>query len=351
MTADSYTDPLAFDYGIGFKSAAERVKGERDRRLALAARQMPFHHPFLDDCLRSIMPHDYIIVGARTGCGKTELARSIAASNAAAGKRVGYFALEAEADEIERRTKYGILSALIYEHGIRLGKPFAYSDWYRGAHDGALRELEDEADQLMAERYKTLLTYYRGQRFNHEDVRRLLLAQQDSIDLFVLDHLHYVDIDDDNENRGMKETVKAIRNSALLVGKPVIMVVHLRKRERASKALMPTPEDIHGSSDIAKECTHTIMLEPARSVPATSKYHANTFFTVVKDRGEGANYMLALCQFDRRTKSYAEHYTLGRDEGGKFEPLGTSEVPFWAERHEPLSDPYGAADSLLRGDE
>lgn len=345
MTDSAHTDPLAFDYAIGFKSSAERIKGERERRLDMAAREIPYHVPFLNDCLRSIMPHDLIVVGARTGVGKTELVRSIASSNAAAGRRSHYFALEAEADELERRTKYGVLAQLVFEHRVLpKGTFFNYPDWYRGKFDRQLGRLEDEADRVIAERYKTLHTYYRGPKFDSDDIHRLLLACQDQTDLFVLDHLHYIDSDDDNENRGVKEIVMTIRNSSLLVGKPVILVVHLRKRAQNSKALVPHTEEIHGSSDVGKVATHTIMLERAFDVPTTNRFCTNTFFAVTKDRGDGANGLIAVCSFDRRTKSYAPKYTLGRDVKGSFEPLGTSEVPYWAENHEPLSVPYELGD-------
>jgi hypothetical protein len=297
-TAAGHADPLGFDFGIGFQSSAERIVNEKEQRLTYARRQLPFNHAFLDDCLRSIMPHDLVVIGARTGVGKTELARSIATGNARSGKRVHYFALEAEPNEIERRTKYAVLSGLLYAGGVRLDTPFNYPDWYRGRFESAIGALDGEADRIIKQRYATLSTYYRGPRFDADDIKRLILAEQDHADLIVLDHLHYVDVDDDNENRGVREIVVTIRNTALLVGLPVIMVVHLRKKTTGSKALVPNMDDIHGSSDIGKNCTHAIMLEPAFSQPSHRKGHSNTFMAVTKDRGDGAKHLIALCPFN-----------------------------------------------------
>jgi replicative DNA helicase len=336
------SDP--FDFGIGFKPASERIRGERDRRLLAAQKQLPFGIAVLDDWLRSIMPHDLILIGARTGVGKTELTRTIATKAAERGKRVHYFALEAEQDELERRTKFSILAGLIPAYGIRLGTVFNYPDWYRGRFEAQLAEVDAEADQVIGTRLKTLSTYYRGPKFDHDDIRRILLAEQDRADLVALDHLHYVDNDDDNENRGMREIITVTRNTALLIGLPMLVVVHLRKRAAGSKALVPGMEDIHGSSDIAKNCTHAIMIEPAYSVPSRSRNLSNTFFTIAKDRGDGAKNLIALCAFDWRTKTYADTYTLGREVKGTFEPLGTDEVPYWAHRHEPLSCPVAGFD-------
>ncbi len=328
-----------FDYQIGFESSAVRIRGEREQRLQSSKRQLPFGHAFLDDCLRSIMPNDLIVIGAATGVGKTELARSIASHNARTGKRVHYFALEAEQREIERRTKYNVLASLVAQYHLRLGRPFNYPDWYRGAFDSQLGDLEQEADQFIEKNLRTLSTYYRGARFNHEDIKRLMLAEQDNTDLIVLDHLHYVDNDDDNENRGVREIVMAIRNSALLADRPVILVVHLRKRNQQSKSLMPTSEDIHGSSDVAKVVTHTVMLASASEQSGVPHRRgiSNTLISVVKDRGDGAKHLLALCGFNWETKQYEDTYTLGRDVKGTFDPIDAKHTPYWAMRHEGMA--------------
>lgn len=324
------------DFNLGFESSADRITGERAARLEAAKRQLPYGHAFLDDCLRSIMPNDLIVIGARTGVGKTELARGIATHNAKRGKRVRYFALEAEPREIERRTKYGVIASLLVQHRVSLDHPFNYPDWYRGRFDAQLGDLEDEADEWIQVNLRTLQTYYRGRHFDRDDVTKIVLAEQDNADLIVLDHLHYVDIDDDNENRGMRDLVMAIRNTAIDAGLPVILVVHLRKKATGSKSLVPSTDDIHGSSEIAKVCTHTIMLEPANGVPIRKGYN-NTFVTVPKDRGDGAKSLLALCAWDWRRKSYENSYTLGRDVKGTFEPITRDEAPFWAARHEGMA--------------
>jgi replicative DNA helicase len=114
------SDPLAFDFGLGFEKSSTRLDGERSERRRLGARALPYHHAFLDDYLRCIMPNDLILLGAETGAGKTELARHIGAANARNGKRVYYFALEAEDKEIERRTKYAELAGLLSSSGIRI---------------------------------------------------------------------------------------------------------------------------------------------------------------------------------------------------------------------------------------
>lgn len=336
-------DPLAFDFGIGFKSAPDRVKNERIERIERGKSEIQYHHGFLDDLLRGIAANDLIVLGAETGAGKTEFARAVAASNAKRGKRVYYFALEAEDREIERRTKYSILHGLMGRENTPRRDEVNYPDWYRGKCEDIIGDaLDEKADRALAIEYQTLHTYYRGSKFDHEDIRRLFLAIQTDADLIVLDHLHYVDIEDENENRGFKKTVKMIRDVALGIGRPVILVVHLRKRDIRSKSIVPDIEMIHGSSDIAKICTRAIMLAPARSMPSDDSSIANTFFYVPKDRVGGATGLVALCEFNRRLRAYGPRYRLGRmsPAGDEFEPLLS--LPRWAKNaYPPPRQNYG----------
>jgi replicative DNA helicase len=327
-------DPLAFDFGINFESVATRVKGETDERVERSKNELKYNHAFLDDLLRGIAVNDLIVLGAETGAGKTEFARAIAASNAKQGRRVYYFALEAEPKEIERRTKYAIMLQLLEMNGHPRRQEVNYPDWYRGKCEDICGEYNEKAERAIALEYSKLHTYYRGSKFDHEDIKRLFLAVQSDADLIILDHLHYVDIEDENENRGFKKTVKMIRDTALGIGKPVILVVHLRKRDLRAKSIVPEVDMVHGSSDIAKICTRAVMISPARSRPSSDTGIANTFFYVPKDRVGGATGMVALCRFDLRTRSYATQYELGRPsfDGSEFEPLEYTQIPRWANR-------------------
>lgn len=329
-------DPLAFDFGIDFVSAAERVKNESVERTQYVARELPFGVPYLDDVLRSLLPHDLILIGAATGAGKTELARIIASANAELGKRVYYFALEAEPREIERRDKFATLCSLLGERGqLETLRRMNYPDWYRN-RVLVPRDVEAAAEQAIASKRKTLFTYYRGAKFGPDEIKRLFLAIQSQADLIILDHLHYVDIEDENENRGFKTTIKLIRDLSIGIGRPVILIAHLRKTDARNKSLVPHINDFHGSSDISKVVTHAIQLAPAYDMPAR-RGHSPTYMYVPKDRHGGATGLVALCEFDRSARSYGLTYTLGRDRGGTFEPIDFDDRPSWASKHTPLS--------------
>ena len=323
-----------------FESSAARIQGEQRERTELVGRQLKYEVQFLDDILRGILPHDLILIGAETGAGKTELAKQIAMFNAFEGKRVHYFALEAEPNEIERRIKFSILTEIARSEKVRFDfADLNYPDWYRGKCEHIVGPFNERAERRMAKVLKTMFTYYRGNSFGHADIKRLLLAIQSETDLVILDHLHYVDIDDENENRGFNDTVKMIRDVTLGMGKPMILVAHLRKKSTQGKRqIVPVLDDFHGSSNITKIVTHAVMLAPARCIERRTPGKANTFIHVPKDRMGGATGIVAMCQFELSTRTYDAKYTLGRpSQGGDgFEVLDAVEVPRWAKHHEGL---------------
>jgi hypothetical protein len=299
-----------------FATMPARLHRERERRVAQAAKALQYYNPFLDDCLRAILPNDLILLGAPTGLGKTDLALSIALSNAMHERRVAYFALEAEEMELERRVKFAWLCNEAYRRNIPRKGELNYSDWYLGRCEDIIGpDLDREADQHFLSNLGGMWTFYRGQRFDRGDLKKNVEAVHPLVELIVIDHLHYVDADDEeNEHRALGDTTKTIRDLALVIGKPVLLVAHLRKKDGRSKALIPSIDDFHGSSNITKICTQAITLGRATGVelPDLKWWQAPTFMSVLKDRRAGAPPFVALTMFDKRTRRYDDTYTLGR---------------------------------------
>jgi len=325
-------DPLAFDFGLGFEDASSRVLGEEEERTADVERSLRFGIKFLDDVLRAILPKSIILLGAETGAGKTQTAVKIAMNVANKGHHVHYLALEAEHREIERRIKFGILGEL--DRAAVSPVRMNYADWYLGKYDDIIkRRYRESLDRELASTLRNLKTYYRGRSFQASDIERLFQAIQTETSLIVLDHLHYVDIDDDeNENRGYKKLMKTIRDVGLGIGKPILLVAHIKKKDYRSRDLVPSMDMFHGSSDIGKIATHAIMMAPARCVPSTEPHIAHTFVQVPKDRISGATGYTALLKYDRELGSFLPRYTLGRQVGDEWKPLGElkERLPHWA---------------------
>jgi hypothetical protein len=319
-----------------------RLDGERDERIKNDERALKYHHAFLDDALRALLPNDLVLLGAPTGLGKTDLAMNIAATNAMLGRRVHYFALEAEPRELERRTKFAMISNLAHGRGDgQSGHPRAsdlnYADWLLGRCEDIASHYNEQVDRVIRKMLSTLWTYYRGQIFGAQDLQKQILGIHKDTDLIVIDHLHYIDIEsDEHETRAVGDVVKTIRDVSLRVGKPVILIAHLRKRELGSKRLLATLDDFHGSSNIVKICTQAITIERCHVVEPAAWYLAPTFMAVLKDRRAGAPPFVAVTNFDRRKKSYESKYTLGRlgKAGTEWTPLDQQDVPNWAVHHQ-----------------
>lgn len=325
------------DQATGFRTVRDRLAGELPRRKALADRALNYHHVLFDDFFRAIWPHDLVLFGAAAGAGKSEQVLKIAMANAAAERRVHVFALEAEPDEFERRAKF----ALLANEASRLGVPGAnemdYSDWLLGRCEDICGPLNAMADRKLGAQLETMHTFYRGRDFGAADLAREVAKIADKTDLIIIDHLHYIDSDeDDNENRAVTQLIKLIRDLGLRIGKPVILVAHLRKRDERAFRVVPSLDDFHGSSNIAKIVTQAIVMERAFDIDPPEPHLAPTFIAMRKDRRSGASPLVALMHFDTRKRMYLEHYTLGRVVGRQWKEIEVHKVPRWAKHHEPL---------------
>jgi hypothetical protein len=318
--------------GQAFQWAPDRLGGERFERIEYGKTALSFGVKYLDDALGGITSRDLVLFGAKTGVGKTALATITALHNCQQGRRVHYFALEAEDREIERRMKFQLVANAYYRNGAER-PPIRYLDWYMGKLDRELAQYEKQADERLNHVLANLHTFYRLDSFTSDDFCRQLEEIKGDTDLVILDHLHYVDSADENENRGYKKTVKQIRDAALRVGKPTIIVAHVRKGDRRNEPLIPSVEDFHGSSDIPKMATKAIMIAGAYDTPNPIPFLWNTYIQISKCRlDSAATRYAALVAFDSRHNLYQDAYTLGRltEAGRKFEAVPITEAPAWA---------------------
>lgn len=323
------------DFGTaGFKSAAERVRGERAERLEDSKRIIPYGVPYLDDYTCGILRNDFVILGALTGAGKTSMATGIAKRALKEGRRVHFFALEAEPNEIERRLKFRLIVEAVYKTvpTPAWAAGFDYLEWRIGKWDDFVQQYERIADETIARDYRNLVTYYRGRDFRAEDISRFFRAVQDQTDLIILDHLHYVDFDDETaETRAIRKIVMTIRDVALEIGIPVIVLAHLRK-PKGHRTLLPQLDDFHGSSEITKRATVCIILAPAVDAPSDKAYLARTYIHVGKHRARGASHLVARHDFHLGAREYSGTYELGRIsfKGDTYDVIEPKRIPRWA---------------------
>lgn len=327
----------------GLKPFSERVKTERASRLNRRERILSFGVPFLDESLGGIFPNDLILIGAKTGFGKSQLAVLVALANARQGRRVVYFALEAEDCEIEQRIKFQMIAERFYADPARPHIYLNYLDWYCGRLDEYLKKYEDAIDSA-PDIYPTLKVYYRSGGFSASEFERVFFAVKDEVDLVITDHLHYFDFDDDNENRAIKEIMKKMRDCALITGVPNILIAHVRKSDRRAKQLLPDIDDFHGSSDIGKIVTKALTISP--NYEGKSKTQRQTYVSILKCRVDGSRaHHVAALAFNLNKHAYEREYYLGKlsSDGTEFIPYDFASMPEWARNGKAYNNHGGPA--------
>jgi replicative DNA helicase len=340
----------SFEEGInqGFRDSKDRIVEERAERIEQAKRILRFGVKFLDDNLIGITPNDLIVLGAKTGAGKTQLAMSIAKFNALKGYPVHYFALEAEENEIERRIKFGIISEA-YNYSKDINDPYiGYAEWRMGVVGETWEKLEASLEDRCQKAVKNLHTLYRTSgSFDLKALEQSLMEVVGRSRLIVIDHLHYIDTGED-ENHDYKQTIKMIRDIVLRFGVPIIVIAHLRKGTAKLDQLIPGVEEFHGTSDVPKIATTAIMLSPDFNpehhlLDKDKRNYMPTFMGAVKSRLDGARTRyVALTHFNPYSGRYEDEYALSFN--AKYDPLWGPNVPYWAkDMVRPKTIDFGAA--------
>lgn len=310
-------------------SAIDEIKARKSNRGAL----LRFGVEYLDDALRGIFKDDLILLGAPSGMGKTQLCCNIALANMEAAKKVHYIALEAGEYEIERRLKFPLVMERYYSDPSRpkLGK-ISYTDWLLGEHVDALRKYEHDAAKFFEDAYRDLFLFYKQDRFGIAQLREAVLSCSNDTDLILVDHVHYFDLDDDNENRAIKEIAKTVRTLALEEQRPIILVAHLRKRDKGNEELVAGLDEFHGSSDLYKIATRVITMSPGRPTPDGCY---ETFFRIPKNRIDGGVTRYAAREvFNPKTGGYEKgRYQIGWAEQKRsagFAEIDHAQQPEWS---------------------
>ena len=319
-----------------FRAVPERVPQALFDRQRVKGNKLTYGITFLDDALGGVYPTDLVLFGSATGAGKTQFCTNIASINAAKGKRVHMFALEAYQNEIEDRLEFMHVTSLYKKNNPEDFTRFCYQKWYDGDYDKMfLREINhyiDNKDKL----YTSLNTYYKGTDFFDVDLfEQKVFEVAEHTDLIIIDHAHVFDWEETNDNRALKKIAQTCRTVALQIRKPIILVAHLRKSIGKDKELVPGIDEFHGSSDLSKICTVAITI--ARG-DKSSKGIYGTYFRICKNRLVGERILhTGHCWFNTNTNTYREEYSVGRLNWKEFKEYSAADVPSWARRSIVLS--------------
>lgn len=306
---------------------------EKLHRKSWPEKILNFGVSFLDEAFRGILPNDLIIIGAPSGVGKTQLCMNIAIANANQNKKVYYFALEARKFELEQRAKFQQFARFYFDDPdrTRVEGHLNYKDWLLQRFDKELEKYSDAVRDAMTNVLDNVSVFYKtGDAFTHIDLIEKVLTVQRDADLIIVDHLHYFDWDGENENKAIKEIIKTVRTLSLELDKPIILVSHLRKRDkRFANEYAADQDEFHGSSEIFKIATGAITLGSRGIVEGKFV----SYLRIPKSRDDGSiTRYLGEIYFDPKIGSYADEYRIGsvNQKESDFTPLTDFEIPYWA---------------------
>lgn len=323
---------------ININSFSDNVKKEKAARAKIKEGMISFGIEFLDRVFLGLMPSDILLLGAKTGQGKTTLVSQLALNMAKQGKRVSLFALEARDLEIEQRLKYACYCRNYYADPKREYTQIRFPNWLRGDLDFIFSKYDDSVDKEMSNIENLNILYRTSTSFDLDYFEKAFLALESKTDVFIIDHLHYFDTDGQNENKEFTDITKKIRDLALLHNKSIILVAHIRKKTNfQDKSILPTIDDFHGSSNITKIATKvlTIASFPDMDVPEANRYGA--LMSVAKFREDGsATRYVGLLHLDQTSGQYVDKFLLGtlsedpKTKKTKFEELPENKKPWWS---------------------
>lgn len=303
---------------------------EREDRLTLPRRVLKWGVSYLDDALSGIFANDLVLLGAPPGVGKTAMCIGLAVSNLMDGKRVHFIALEAHVFEIERRLKYRYFCDAFFgdENRPRLSGPINFKSWLLGTHREQTEKYEAYAEDFCLKAFTNLHTLYKDSKFTVRDFIDQVNSVADDTDLIITDHAHYFDWDDENENKALKIIVHTARELTQEIGCPIVLVGHLRKKDRGAKELAPGMDDFHGSSELVKVATKCVTIAPG-SVTSDGKYI--TYFRASKDRlDSGPSRYLGITTYNPKKGAYDEDYRITWANSDTPTELSLEQYPDWA---------------------
>lgn len=276
------------DYTISF---GDLIRQARDSRQAMKKSDLCSYWSLIDEYCEGIAPWELVLIWADTGVGKSEIAYNIAIENAIRWKKVLLFSLEWSLEEIAYRY---IQREMSKTKKIET-KKYRF-DWeqYRLEENKVVQELE----QKLA---NNLFVFNKKAKTNLPFIKEMIIKTKDKVDMIVLDHLHYISLETANENREVWEIMREIKLITDITKKPVVLVSHLRKRDRSKE---PTDQDFHWSSNIPKEATSILLLcKDNDREDIVKEYISPTKIILAKSRAWLWKIVM-LADYDMRKKEY-----------------------------------------------
>ena len=261
---------------------------------------------YLDNVLHGILKSDLVLIGARTGAGKSTIANQIAYYNAKNGVKVSLFSLENYENEFE-------LIELFKE--CHKKSPYLEIDFrsFKSRLKTYPDEILKESFEIVKNNNKNInIVARKPNGFNIETMAKYFVDHaRNGSQLFVIDHIDYFDMHNPgaSENQNITEIMREIRKLQDIYHVPVILISHLKKGLK--ETIVPTLEDFMGTSNKTKEATTVILIAPDDTEnTGQPNYIKKTWICIRKERGLGFFNVACNIGFNLHTKSYEEDYDI-----------------------------------------
>lgn len=314
-----------------FEASPEVSKKLKPRLEAMAKKKLKTGVTFLDDALGAILSNDLLVVGAPSGAGKTQFCVNLALSNIEDGKKVFFVALEAFYGEIQARLHYEHIAKLYFSDPKRsaLEKNLNFRNWLLKELGPRIETYEEQAEKFCETAFKDLFMLYKQEKFNVSSLIEAMLHAKEHADIVIVDHIHYFDWGDENDNKAVREIVMTARDLVLENDIPICLVSHLRKKDRYVKDLCAGADEFHGSSDLFKVSSKAFTIAPGG--PAEDGQSFYTYMRPLKSRVDGScNRYLGRTKYNYRGGFYESKYDIGWANAEKFGCIDNGQVPDWA---------------------
>lgn len=264
---------------------------------------------YLDYKLRGILQGDLIIIGSRSGAGKSTIAEQIAKANKA--NKPSLFSLEDfEGDSFIKAAYYKYIQET-KDYVLSL-RDFASGDFQ--ADMFALHRAEEHAKAT----FEGVNIINRKRDFGIVELKEGIIkeVEENNAKLIIIDHLDYVSkYSNESDIQHINDLMRTIRNVQDSFKVAVVAISHLRKSPHVKDApIIPSMEEFIGSSNKVKEATVVVMLAPddEGNMETTDKTKRLTWCCIRKLRMGGIDNTAAKIVFDTNTGQYIEQFHLYR---------------------------------------
>ena len=264
---------------------------------------------YLDKELSGIAKSDLILIGARSGAGKSTIANRIFQKNCEDGRNCALFSLENFTDDL-------------YSHDVMIEYKSITRHYAITPRQWQMNDFKvdwdalDKAEKKVEERYRGKYIINRQLGYTKEKLKEdMKKAVKDGKELIILDHIDYVDKDNPNADdisfmTDLMKTIRALQDEYKVA---VVALSHLRKPlSRNTSVIIPNENEFIGSSNKAKEATAVILISPDDdgNIKSRDDNLKGTWFCIRKLRNGGITNKCAKLLYDKRTDEYMSSYEL-----------------------------------------